>query len=118
MSDIIRVVDLEVRVRIGVPAAERAKPQKLLISLTMEVASLRRAAKADDLAATVDYFAATERVKAVAARPPRKLIETLAENIADELLGAFPINTLTVEIKKFILRDARWVSVQIRRKKH
>jgi len=116
MSDLIRVVDLEVRAHIGIPAAERARAQKLLISLEMGVNSFRPAAKADDIAATVNYFEVTERVKAlVVKKPPRKLLETLAEAIATELLAAFPIKTITVEIKKFILPDARWVSVQITR---
>src|SRR5271155_5447086 len=107
MSDLIRVVDLEVRAHLGVPAAERARTQKLLISLEMSVGGFRAAAGSDDLAATVDYFEVTKRVKAlVAKKPPRKLLETLAENIAADLLAAFPIKTLTVEIKKFILSDA------------
>jgi 7,8-dihydroneopterin aldolase/epimerase/oxygenase len=118
MSDLIRVVDLEVRARIGVPEAERAKAQKLLISLEMGVDGIRRAARTDDLAATVNYFEVTERVKAQVVRTcPCKLLETLAEKIAADLLEAFPIKSLTLEIKKFILPDTRWVSVQITRKK-
>jgi dihydroneopterin aldolase len=117
MSDLIRVVDLEVRAHIGVPDDERKRPQKLLITLEIAVENLRRAAKNDDIAATVDYFAVTERVKALAATKPRKLLETLAEDIAAELLASFPIPAITIEIKKFILSGARWVSVQITRKK-
>ncbi|MCE0499057.1 MAG: dihydroneopterin aldolase [Methylacidiphilales bacterium] len=118
MSDLIRVVDLEVQAHIGVPKEERARAQKLLISLEMGIGNFHRAAKSDDITATVNYFNVTERVKTlVAKKPPRKLLETLAENIATDLLAAFPIKTLTVEIKKFILPDARWVSVQITRKK-
>ena len=118
MSDLIRVVDFEVRAHIGVPDDERRTAQKLLISLEIGVDSFRRAARNDDLAATVNYFDVTERVKAlIATKRPCKLLETLAENIATDLLAAFPIKTLTVEIKKFILPDTRWVSVQIERKK-
>ena len=118
MSDLFRVVDLEVRAHIGVPEEERARPQKLLISLEMAVDSFLPAVRRDDIAVTVNYFDVTERVKALVAKtPPRKLLETLAENIATELIGSFPIESLTVEIKKFVLPDTRWVSVQITRKK-
>ncbi|HUB67549.1 MAG TPA: dihydroneopterin aldolase [Candidatus Methylacidiphilales bacterium] len=97
---------------------ERKRAQKLLITLEMEAGNLRPAAKHDDIARTVNYFAVAERVKEwVAQKPPRKLLETLAEDLAAELLEAFPIQNITVEIKKFIFPDTRWVSVQITRKK-
>jgi dihydroneopterin aldolase len=117
MSDLIRVIDLEVRARIGVPEAERADSQRLLVSLEMHIDSFARAAAADDVALTVDYFTVTQHVKTVAAERPRHLLETLAEEIASDLLSHFPIPKLTLEIKKFILPDARYVSVKIERSK-
>lgn len=117
MSDLIRVVDLEVWTHIGVPEKERAHPQKLLISLEMAVDSFIEASKADNVALTVDYFAVAQRVKTFAAERPCKLLETLTEEIAADLLATFPIKKLTLEIKKFILPDARYVSVKIEREK-
>ena len=117
MSDLIRVIDLEVWARIGVPEEERAQPQRLLVSLEMSVDGFPQAAATDDLALTVDYFTVAQRVKAVAAERPRHLLETLAEEIATDLLSHFPIPKLTLEIKKFILPDARYVSVKIERSK-
>ena len=115
MSDLIRVIDLEVYARIGVPEAERIEPQRLLISLEMSVDSIARAAATDDLAGTINYAEVAERVKQVAAQRERKLIETLAEEIAFDLLKAFPMKKISLEIKKFILPDARHVSVKIER---
>lgn len=115
MSDLIRVVDLEVYCRIGVPEEERREPQKLLVSLEMSVDSVAAAAKDDDLKLTVNYYRVAERVKALAAEGERKLIETLAEKIAADLLRSYPIRRLVVEIKKFILPNARHVSVKIER---
>ena len=117
MSDLIRVVDLEVAAHLGVPDAERAHAQKLLISLEMEVDGFARAAAQDDVALTVNYFDVTQRMKSLVAQRPRKLLETLAEEIAADLLKTFPIQKLTLEIKKFILPDTRHVSVQIVRTK-
>ena len=115
MSDLIRVVDLEVFAYIGVPDEERTTAQQLLVSLEMAVGSFATAAKADDVALTVNYYDVAERVKALVAERPRKLLETLAENLATDLLARLPIERLTIEIKKFILPDAKWVSVQIER---
>jgi len=117
MSDLIRVIDLEVFSRIGVPEEERREPQRLLVSLEMRVESISEAAKSDDLALTVNYYRVAERVKALAATGERKLIETLAEEMADVLLKEFQIGKLTVEIKKFVLPDARYVAVKIERPK-
>ena len=118
MSDLSRIVDLEVWTLIGVPEAERADSQRLLISLEMQVDSFARAAAEDDVTLTVDYFAVAQRIKAVVATRPRQLLETLAEEIAAYLLSDFPIQKLTLEIKKFILPDARHVSVKIERSKN
>ena len=118
MSDLIRVVDLEVFARVGVPDEERREAQRLLISLEMSVSSISHAAGTDNLARTINYFDVAQHVKAFAAERARKLIETLAEELAAELLKSFPIKTVTLEIKKFVLPDARYVSVQIERERH
>jgi dihydroneopterin aldolase len=52
----------------------------------------------------------------VAAARPRKLIETLAEEIAQAILAGFAVKKVEVEIRKFILPDAEWVGVAIERK--
>jgi len=118
MSDLIRVVDLEVWAHLGVPDEERAQPQRLLISLEMSVDCFSHAAVADDVSRTVNYFDVAQQVKKLAAERPRKLLETLAEEIATDLLKTFPIKKLTLEIKKFILPDADYVSVKIERTKN
>jgi dihydroneopterin aldolase len=115
MSDLIRVVDLEVFAHIGVPDEERRKAQRLLISLEISVESFSHAAGTDHLARTVDYYEVTQRAKAITSERERKLLETLAEEMALDLLKTFPIKKITLEIKKFILPDARYVSVKIER---
>ena len=115
MSDLIRVVDLEVHACLGVPEEERARPQRLLITLEMEVGDFGPAARADDVALTINYAEVAERAKAFAVSRPRRLLETFASDLADELLAAFPIRRLRLEVKKFILPDARHVSVEIER---
>jgi dihydroneopterin aldolase len=118
MSDLIHIVDLEVHAHLGVPDEERRQTQRLLISLEMTGDSFTHAAATDYVARTINYFDVAQRIKSVATVRPRKLLETLAEELAVDLLTTFPIKKLTLEIKKFILPDARYVSVKIERTSH
>jgi dihydroneopterin aldolase len=115
MSDLIRIVDLEVFSHLGVGDEERREAQRLLVSAEMSVATFAHAAKTDDLSRTVNYFDVAQRIQLVAARRPRKLLETLAEELATELLKGYAMQKLTLEIKKFILPDTQYVSVKIER---
>ena len=57
----ISIVDLEVFYRVGVPDAERAQPQRLLLTVEME-SDFSAAARSDSIADTIDYFAVTQRL--------------------------------------------------------
>jgi dihydroneopterin aldolase len=115
MFDLIRIADLEVWTRIGVPDEERAQPQRLLVTLAMSVDDVGPAARQDDVGLTINYADIAAQVKDFAAARPRRLLETFAHELADELLAAFPLRHLRLEVKKFVLPDARHVSVEIER---
>jgi dihydroneopterin aldolase len=116
MPDRIRIESLELSAFIGVPDEERASPQRLAASLVLEpICDFR--ALGDRLENTVDYFAACECVKTLAGARPRRLLETLAGEIADELLARFPLRSVEVELRKFILPDTAFVAVQLRRER-
>jgi dihydroneopterin aldolase len=112
MPDCIHISQLELTARIGVPDTERAAPQWLTVNLTMEPVRGFEAL-GDDLAKTVDYYAVCEAVKALAAARPRKLIETLAEEIAAEVLERFAVRAVEVELRKYVLPDTAHVAVRI-----
>ena len=114
MPDQIHIEALEVRAHIGVPEAERAAPQRLTVTLTLEPKAHFRTL-GDQIEATVDYAAVCEAVKALAAARPRRLVETLAEEIATELLARFPIRHIAVEVRKFILPETDYVAIRIER---
>ncbi len=114
MPDIIHIADLELSAEIGVPDAERAHPQRLTVHLTLEPRYGFGDLK-DQIENTVDYFQVTRAVQALARSRPRKLIETLAEEIAAELLASFALREVQVELRKYILPDTAHVAVRIRR---
>ena len=114
MNDIITISDMEVQCRIGVPEDERKVPQRLLISLELNN-DFTKASSHDDLNATIDYHAVYLLVHKICGQGERKLIETLAEDIASAVLEKFRAQCVKVEIKKFILPNTAWVSAKIER---
>lgn len=111
---IIEVRGLEINARVGVPDEERALPQRLLLDLRF-AALYHPPDLGDDIAGTIDYFQLTRRVIECAGERPRHLIETLADELADCLMTEYPLRWVEITIRKFILSDAEWVSVSIRR---
>lgn len=116
MKDTILIKRLKVPTYIGVPDEERAEVQELRVSLELVPQNDFRALN-DDIALTVNYYDVAQRVKEVAMERPRKLIETLAEELSAVVLGEFAVVQVVVEIEKFILPDADWVGLRIERKK-
>jgi dihydroneopterin aldolase len=112
MNEIL-IKGLSVECRVGVPDDERAHPQRLLIDATL-VPRTAFADLRDELALTADYDAAARRIAAVATERPRKLIETLAADLATMLLREFPLTAAEVEIRKFILPQTEYVAVRCR----
>ena len=114
--DEIRIASLELKARIGVPAAERKKAQRLTVSLTM-VPVHEFGAMDDDVSRTIDYAAVSKAIKELAAAKPRKLIETLAEEIAELVLDDFVCRHVALELRKYVLPDTEYVAVRLRRTK-
>jgi dihydroneopterin aldolase len=117
MEDSIIVSGLELLARIGLSAAERDTAQRLTLSLRL-IPERRLAALADDIANTIDYASVCDAVRREAESKPRRLIETLAEDIAALLLNAFPLRTVEVEVRKYVLPNAEYAAVQVRRERN
>jgi dihydroneopterin aldolase len=111
----ISIVDLEVFYRVGVPDAERARPQRLLLTVEME-SDFSAAAKSDSIADTIDYFAVSQRLLKFGEGREWKLIEKLAADICETVLIEFKPRSVSVEVKKFVIPQAKFVSVVITKK--
>ncbi|PYL00363.1 MAG: dihydroneopterin aldolase [Verrucomicrobia bacterium] len=112
--DKIVIHDLEVFYRVGVPEEERAQPQRLLISVEM-TRDFTGAMASDDLTGTIDYAAVTQRLLGFGEGRSWKLIEKLAADIAGMVLAEFAPRAVSVEVKKFIVPEARYVAVELTR---
>jgi dihydroneopterin aldolase len=112
--DTIIIRDLAVSYHVGVPDAERAQAQRLLLTIEM-VRDFTQAAKADDLRHTVDYYAVCQRLLHFGDGRSWKLIETLAVEIAQVVKAEFGASQVRVEVQKFIIPEARYVAVRVER---
>ena len=107
----IEIVDLEVKSKIGVPEKERESFQKLFVCILFQIDGGFRELD-DQLDKTIDYGAVAAEVVRIAEDNRAQLLETLVSEIADTLMARFRMRHLEVELKKFILPNARYVSVK------
>jgi dihydroneopterin aldolase len=114
MTSTLSIVDLELLCHIGVPPEERANPQKILCTAVFPVPDFKKAAQNDSLEHTVNYYDLSQLLQKIALQKERKLIETLAADLAESAFAAFPIPWIDLELKKFILPETRHISFQAR----
>ncbi|HSU79827.1 MAG TPA: dihydroneopterin aldolase [Candidatus Angelobacter sp.] len=74
----------------GVLPEETRLGQRFNVNLVLE-SDLSKAGNTDDLKDTVNYAAVYDCVRGVVEGPPRKLLESVAETLADTLLQEFPL---------------------------
>jgi dihydroneopterin aldolase len=110
----IRIEQLELFARIGVPDAERAAPQRLIANITLWPACDLRDLN-DDIQRTVNYSTLCQETKKFASETSDKLLETLTHRLAQHLVKTFPIRQITLELRKFALPDAQYASVTVTR---
>ena len=108
----IHIEQLKVLARIGVSAAERRKRQRLLLNITIWPSRDLRDLK-DSVERTVDYSSVCQSTTAFISTATPKLVETLAYDLASHLLKTFAVRKVRVEIRKFILKQAAYISVGV-----
>ncbi len=97
--DLIEIRGLRVRGRHGVLESERRDGQDFLIDAVLGV-DTRAAAVADDLAQTVDYAGLSQRLAAIVAGEPVRLIETLADRLAVVCLADPAVREARITVHK------------------
>lgn len=98
--DKLVLTDMTFRACHGVLPVEKRRRQEFRVTVELET-TLAQAGNSDVLADTLDYCAVQAVVREVVEGAHRKLIEALAEDIAQRLLTAFPAaEAVTVELLK------------------
>lgn len=119
MTDRVRLLGIACRCRVGVPAEERRKPQKILIDVELEL-DVAAAGARDDFRLTADYWAVEKAIRETAERGERQLVETLAEQVAKTVLAKdkkIAAVTVVVHKKPTVMPKTREVVVEIARRR-
>ncbi|MBI4055928.1 MAG: dihydroneopterin aldolase [Elusimicrobia bacterium] len=90
MADKLILQGIQCRCHVGVPDWERKKLQTISIDLELHL-DLGPAAEADDARLGVDYWEVEKQVREWVQKKEFKLIEAMAESIAQMLLGRFKL---------------------------
>jgi dihydroneopterin aldolase len=117
VTDTISIRGLRVQTRIGVSDDERAATRGLTVNVDLGT-DTRRAGASDDLSDTVDYGKAAEEIAELVESSETKLLEHLAERIADHFSAMNGVKSIIVEVVKDdppIDADVREVAVRIER---
>lgn len=113
-DDSISIEQLEVFARVGVTENERGYPQRLTLTISVWPDKNFDTLE-DDITRTANYSAICATARDFARDRSTKLVETLATQLASHLLQIFPIRKVCVELHKFVLPDAKHVSVTVTR---
>lgn len=111
--DKIFISDLRIETVIGIYDWERKIRQPVNIDLEM-AADIRRAAATDAIEDTLDYKGVAKRLIKFVGESEFQLVETLAERVAEIVIGEFAVPWVRVRLSKpGALRGSRDVGVEI-----
>ncbi|MBS4727690.1 dihydroneopterin aldolase [Mycobacterium sp. SM1] len=99
MVDRIELRGLTVRGHHGVCPHERAGGQDFVVDITVWI-DLAHAAASDNLCDTYDYGVLAQRAADIVAGPARNLIETVAGDIADDVMRDERVRAVEVVVHK------------------
>ena len=100
MSDKIILTGIEIFGRHGCSIEEQTLGQKFYVDVELNL-DLSKAGRSDNFDDTVDYVKILELVEKIVGGTPRRLIETVAEEIAEKILADFEIiEGVTVTLHK------------------
>lgn len=113
--DIVYLNDLRIETVIGIYDWERRTRQTVILDIEMG-ADISEAARTDNIENTLDYKAVAKRLFAFIESSEFKLVETLAEKVAEIILVEFKVPWCRIRLnKKGAVRGVRDVGVIIER---
>ena len=113
-ADRVHLEQLDLDARIGVTADERVKPQRLVLNITVWPKSRFDSLK-DDINKATNYVELCRSARELVESREWNLIETVASQLAAQLLATFDVTTVEVEVRKFVLPKTKYVSASARR---
>ena len=118
--DKIIIKEAKFSCNIGVTEKERGKKQEIFIDAEIFFYT-KKPGKTDKIGDTLNYSEIYDLIKKTTEDKEYKLIEAMAENIAEEILGNFSANAVLVRVKKpsaLADRNVKYAAVEIIRTKN
>ena len=114
--DIIFLDGLRIDTVVGIYKWERQIKQQVIFDIEMS-ADIAKAAASDHVDDTLDYKAVAKRVIEFVGQSEYRLVETLAENVAQLIIKEFKVNWIKLKLnKQGAIRGAQDVGVVIERR--
>ncbi len=110
-ADTIHLNGLELMCNIGVPAEERATPQRLTADITL-TSPCPFTTMGEDIERTINYHTLSLRLAELAAAEPTVLLETLAHKLATCCVQEFGALQASIELHKYILPQLKSTAVR------
>jgi dihydroneopterin aldolase len=115
MSDTVFIEGLRVEATVGAHNWEQRVNRTLVIDLEL-AGDVSRAASSDRLTETIDYKTVADAAAEICGRTRHRLIETMAEELARELMQRFGVRWLRITVRKpGAVANAESVGVRIER---
>ena len=113
----VLIKELILNLRLGYYDFEKAKPQKVKFNLEVDYRD-KKPTNDKDLKSIVNYDKLVKLVKKLVKNKHYNFLETLAEDIFDELFKDIRIDKITLQIEKLeIIKDCSSVGIQISKKR-
>ena len=97
--DRIFLEDVRFWIAVGVTEAERIRPQPCRLDVVLE-ADLSQAGETGDLSRGVDYAAVFATLEQICGRGSFQLLEEIAHQACQAILGQFPVESVQFAIRK------------------
>ena len=113
----ILIKDLTLDLKIGYYDFEKDKPQKVKFSLEVDYRD-KKPTNDKDLKSIVNYDRIVKLIKKLVKNKHYNFLETLAEDVFDELFKDKRIDKITLQIEKLeIMKDCSSVGIQVSKKR-
>ena len=113
----VLIKELILNLRLGYYDFEKAEPQKVKFSLDVDYRD-KKPTNDKDLKSIVNYNKLVKLIKKLVKNKHYNFLETLAEDVFDELFKDIRIDKITLQIEKLeIIKDCSSVGIQISKKR-
>lgn len=112
--DALNVVGIELWLKVGCTAGERAFPQRIALDVKLE-GDFGAAGRTDDLTQSIDYAVVVAGLQRALSKKSRCLIEAVAEEAARWVLSHTRARAVTVKARKRALPGIDYAEIEIYR---